>query len=53
MVGLGKVAQQTPFSVTGVPPSLVTFPPLTAELLVILPTGRVLKLAKFPGLEIV
>jgi hypothetical protein len=35
VVGLGLVDQQTPLAVTAAPPSLVTFPPETAEVAVI------------------
>ena len=52
-VGFGDVFQQTPLAVTVAPPSEVTFPPLVAELEVILlieevvTVGRSAKVVKF------
>ena len=45
MVGFGEVLQTTPRAVTAEPPSALTFPPLVAELKLMLPTAVVLTVA--------
>ena len=46
MVGFGEVPQQIPLAVTGVPPSEVILPPLTAAILVTDVAAFVVKVAK-------
>ena len=53
VVGLGLVLHTTPRCVTDVPPLAVILPPEVAEMLVMLPMGKVLSVANTPGLLMV